>query len=166
MSDDEQSAGMDDGRQTEYAVEFVSGLVEAFGLTGSVASATVDDHYDEVRVTGADLGMLIGPKAGSLDAIQELTRVVAQRRSGGRGESRLRVDIGGYRAKRKEALSRFVNQVADEVVSSGTARALEPMPSSDRKIIHDALTGRTDIETHSEGEDPYRRVVITPVGSN
>jgi len=50
------------------------------------------------------------------------------------------------------------------VVASGTARALEPMPSPDRKIVHDALTGRTDITTHSEGDDPNRRVVIVPVG--
>jgi spoIIIJ-associated protein len=79
-------------------------------------------------------------------------------------DTRLRIDIGGYRAKRREALSRFVTQVADEVVASGTARALEPMPSPDRKIVHDALTGRTDITTHSEGDDPNRRVVIVPVG--
>jgi spoIIIJ-associated protein len=77
-------------------------------------------------------------------------------------DTRLRIDIGGYRAKRKEALSRFVTQVADEVVSTGSARALEAMPSPDRKIVHDALTGRTDIVTHSEGEDPNRRVVISP----
>ncbi|NDH48611.1 MAG: hypothetical protein EBX99_12390 [Acidimicrobiia bacterium] len=104
---------------------------------------------------------MVGPRGSTLQAVQDITRVVAQRRMGDH-DTRLRIDIGGYRAKRKEALSRFVNQVADEVVSSGTARALEAMPSSDRKIVHDALTGRTDIATHSEGEDPNRRVVITP----
>lgn len=146
------------------AEKFLGGLVSAFGLSGSASSA-VDGDEIEVNVNGADLGLLVGPRGSTLQAVQDLTRVVSQRRMGDH-DTRLRVDIGGYRAKRKEALSRFVNQVADEVVSSGTARALEPMPSSDRKIIHDALTGRTDIETHSEGEDPYRRVVITPVGSN
>jgi len=142
------------------AEKFLVGLVSAFGLSGSAASKIEGDEI-EVDVNGADLGILVGPRGSTLQAVQDLARVVSQRRMGDH-DTRLRVDIGGYRAKRKEALSRFVNQVADEVVASGTARALEPMPSSDRKIIHDALTGRTDIGTHSEGEDPYRRVVITP----
>ena len=142
------------------AEKFLVGLVSAFGLSGSAASKIEGDEI-EVDVNGADLGILVGPRGSTLQAVQDLARVVSQRRMGDH-DTRLRVDIGGYRAKRKEALSRFVNQVAEEVVASGTARALEPMPSSDRKIIHDALTGRTDIGTHSEGEDPYRRVVITP----
>lgn len=163
MSDDEQfSGGTDDGRQTDYAVEFVTGLVEAFGLTATVSSATVDDHYDEVRVSGSDLGILIGPRAGALDAVQELTRVVAQRRSGGRGESRLRVDIGGYRQRRREALERFVIKIADEVRATGTVKALEPMNSADRKVVHDVVGTLEGVATRSEGEDPRRRVVIVP----
>jgi len=163
MSEDEQVSGVtDDGRQTEYAVEFVSGLVEAFGLEATVTSATVDDHYDEVRVSGSDLGILIGPRAGALDAVQEVTRVVAQRRSGGRGESRLRVDIGGYRQRRREALERFVIKIADEVRATGTVKALEPMNSADRKVVHDVVGTLEGVATRSEGEDPRRRVVIVP----
>jgi len=163
MNEDEQVSGVaDDGRQTEYAVEFVSGLVGAFGLTATVTSATVDEHYDEVRVSGSDLGILIGPRAGALDAVQELTRVVAQRRSGGRGESRLRVDIGGYRQRRREALERFVIKIADEVRATGTVKALEPMNSADRKVVHDVVGTLEGVATRSEGEDPRRRVVIVP----
>ena len=142
------------------AEKFLAGLVNAFGLTATTGR-NIEGGEIEVTVSGGDLGILVGPRGTTMQAVQDLTRVVSQRRLGDH-ETRLRIDIAQYRAKRKEALSRFVNQVADEVVASGTARALEPMPSADRKIIHDALTGRTDISTHSEGEDPDRRVVISP----
>lgn len=142
------------------AEKFLVGLADAFGVQAT-ASNSIEGDEIEVDLHGADLGLLVGPRGSTLQAVQDITRVVSQRRIGDH-DTRLRIDIGGYRAKRREALGRFVNQVADEVVASGTARALEPMPSSDRKIIHDALTGRTDIATHSEGEEPSRRVIISP----
>jgi len=97
-------------------------------------------------------------------AIQDLTRVASQRRLGDH-DTRLRVDVGGYRERRREALSRFATQIAEQVVSSGEARALEPMPSADRKVIHDVLTDNTAVVTRSEGEDPNRRVVIAPANA-
>lgn len=142
------------------AEKFLQGLAAALGAQATTATE-IDGENIEVHLNGSDLGLLVGPRGSTLQAVQDLTRVVSQRRVGDH-DTRLRIDIGGYRAKRREALSRFVNQVADEVVASGTARALEPMPSADRKIVHDALNGRTDISTHSEGEDPNRRVVIAP----
>jgi len=163
MTEEDRSENpSDDGRQTEHAVDFLTGLVAAFGLTATVTSVAVDDHYDEVRITGNDLGMLIGPRAGALDSVQELTRVVAQRRSGGRGESRLRVDVAGYRQRRREALERFALKIAEEVKATGTIKALEPMNSADRKVVHDAIGALDGVSTLSEGEDPRRRVVIVP----
>lgn len=93
--------------------------------------------------------------------MQDLARVAAQRRLGDH-DTRLRVDVGGYRERRREALGRFAVQMADEVKASGVARVLEPMSSADRKIIHDTLSGVEGIETRSEGDDPQRRVVIEP----
>ena len=84
---------------------------------------------------------------------------MSQRRFGDH-ETRLRVDVAGYREKRREALTRFALKVAGDVKSSGQARALEPMNSSDRKIVHDALTELEGISTRSEGSDPFRRVVV------
>lgn len=150
----------DPAQVASEAEKFLLGLADALGASAS-ANSVIDGEDIEVHLNGNDLGLLVGPRGSTLQAVQDLTRVVAQRRMGDH-DTRLRIDVGGYRAKRKEALGRFVNQVADEVVSTGSARALEAMPSSDRKIVHDALTGRTDISTHSEGEDPNRRVVITP----
>lgn len=142
------------------AEKFLMGLAEALGASATT-TVDIDGENIEVHLDGTELGLLVGPRGTTLQAVQDLTRVVSQRRVGDH-DTRLRIDVGGYRAKRREALSRFVNQVADDVVASGTARALEAMPSSDRKIVHDALNGRTDISTHSEGEDPNRRVVISP----
>lgn len=145
------------------AEKFLIGLAASLGATGKTA-VNIEGNDIEVQLNGSDLGLLVGPRGSTLQAVQDITRVVSQRRMGDH-DTRLRIDIGGYRAKRKEALSRFVTQVADEVVASGSARALEAMPSPDRKIVHDALTGRTDIATHSEGEDPNRRVVISPAAA-
>jgi spoIIIJ-associated protein len=142
------------------AEKFLVGLAASIGAAGETVVIIQGDDI-EVQLNGSELGLLVGPRGSTLQAVQDITRVVSQRRMGDH-DTRLRIDIGGYRAKRKEALSRFVTQVADEVVATGSARALEAMPSPDRKIVHDALTGRTDIVTHSEGEDPNRRVVISP----
>jgi spoIIIJ-associated protein len=142
------------------AAEFLRGLVDSFGLSGTVAM-TADGDEIEVTVDGADLGLLVGPRGATLQAVQDLTRVAAQRRLGDH-DTRLRVDVGGYRARRKEALSRFATQIADQVVSEGRAKRLEPMGSADRKIVHDALSDRSDVSTRSEGDDPNRFVVITP----
>jgi spoIIIJ-associated protein len=142
------------------AQTFMEALVAAFGLQGTVELVADGDDL-EVRVHGSDLGLLVGPRGTTLQAVQDLARVAAQRRLGDH-DSRLRVDVGGYRERRREALGRFAAQVADDVRASGVARALEPMSSADRKIVHDALAGVEGVVTRSEGDDPQRRVVIAP----
>jgi spoIIIJ-associated protein len=144
----------------EEAVRFMNGLVSAFGLSGSAELVEQGDDL-EVRVHGDNLGLLVGPRGTTLQAVQDLVRVAAQRRIGDH-DTRLRVDIGGYRERRREALGRFAEQMAAEVKNSGVARVLEPMSSADRKVIHDVLSGDEGIVTRSEGEDPQRRVVIAP----
>ncbi|MBM3805741.1 MAG: Jag N-terminal domain-containing protein [Actinobacteria bacterium] len=140
------------------ATTFLEGLVKSAGLTGSV-SAKIDGEHIDIDVLGDDLGFLVGTKGATLLAVQDLTRVVSQRRLGDH-DTRLRVDVAGYREKRREALTRFALKVAGDVKTSGQARALEPMNSSDRKIVHDALTEVEGISTRSEGSDPFRRVVV------
>ncbi len=140
------------------ATTFLEGLVKSAGLSGSVSAKVEGEHID-IDVLGEDLGFLVGTKGATLLAVQDLTRVVSQRRLGDH-ETRLRVDVAGYREKRREALSRFALKVAEDVKTSGQARALEPMNSSDRKIVHDALTEVEGVSTRSEGSDPFRRVVV------
>jgi spoIIIJ-associated protein len=164
IDDSEQKETPVDAQQVgDEAQKFVQGLVDAFGLTGTAALRRDGDDL-EVAVEGSDLGLLVGPRGVTLQAIQELTRVAAQRRLGDH-DTRLRVDVGGYRVRRREALTRFAQEQAAAVISEGKARILEPMSSADRKVIHDTLVEVEGVETRSEGDDPNRRVIIAPAGA-
>ena len=147
----------------EEARRFVDELVAAFRLTGTTELIADGDDL-EIRVHGQELGLLVGPRGTTLQAVQDLTRVASQRRLGDHN-TRLRVDVGGYRERRRAALGTFATQMAEEVKASGVARVLEPMSSADRKVIHDTLAEIDEISTRSEGDDPYRRVVIAPANA-
>jgi len=149
--------------QGQVAEQFLVGLLERFGATADIAVSQVDDEAVEVQVNGAELGLLIGPKGQTLQAVQELTRTVVQRRSVAR-TGRIYVDIAGYRVRRREALERFTTQVADDVRATGVQRVLEPMSAADRKVVHDTANDLEGVRTISEGEEPRRRVVILPDG--
>ena len=151
--------------QGETARAFVAGLVEAFGATGTTTVDEVDDETVEIKVSGDDLGLLIGPKGATLTAVQELTRTVVQRAAGSGRGARVRVDIGGYRERRREALERFTRTIAEQVLASGTPTALEPMAPPDRKVVHDTVNTIDGVRTTSEGEEPRRRVVLLPDGA-
>ena len=144
------------------AEEFLKGLLDRLGTDASVSSTSETEGFVELNVSGDGLGILIGPKGATLLALQELTRTVVQRRFPS-AETRVVVDVNGYRKRRHEALARFAQQVASEVVATNTRRALEPMPPADRKVVHDALNSVPGVMTVSEGEEPNRRVVLVPV---
>ncbi len=150
--------------QEAAALRFLDGVLGAFELSGAVAvrSEAAEDNAIELDVTGEELGLLVGPKGNTLNALQELTRTVVQREADGAKTDRLRVDVAGYRERRAVALANFARGVADDVVESGNEKVLEPMGPADRKIVHDALTDVEGVETGSEGEEPRRRVVIRP----
>ena len=143
----------------DAATTFLEGLFAAAGLTAQIDS-TIDGDEIEVMVHGEELMMFVGPRGSTLTTLQDVTRVVSQRRLGDH-DTRLRLDVGGYRQRRKDALGRFAQKVANDVLESGTPRILEPMNSADRKIVHDTLADMAGIVTHSEGDDPFRRVVVS-----
>ena len=147
----------------DAATTFLDGLFAAAGLPATVES-TIDGEEIEIAVHGENLTMFVGPRGNTLTNLQDITRVVSQRRLGDH-DTRLRVDVGGYRQRRKDALGRFALKVANDVVESGTPRILEPMNSADRKIVHDTLADMEGIVTHSEGDDPFRRVVVSKAPS-
>jgi spoIIIJ-associated protein len=149
-------------QQADLTEEFLSGLLGAFGVEGRVERTAVDEDTIEVQVAGEDLGLLIGPKGQTLLAVQDLARTFVQRKATGIHQGRVRIDVGGYRQRRREALQRFVRQVATEVQTSGMQKALEPMAAGDRKVVHDEVNLIEGVRTISEGEDPRRRVVIIP----
>jgi spoIIIJ-associated protein len=154
------------GDQADIITEFLEGLLASIGAEGSVGRNQLDDETIELSVDGDDLGLLIGPKGQTLTAVHELSRTVLQRRATGRHVGRVRIDIGGYRHRRQEALARFVHQQAEIALESGSARALEPMNSADRKVVHDTVNEIDGVHTISEGADPHRRVVIVPEGAS
>ena len=147
--------------QGAIAERFLQGLLTEFGAQGAVAIREVDEDTIELVVSGEELSTLIGPKGSTLAALQEVTRTVVQRKTGARN-GRILVDVSGYRARRREALAGFTRQVADQVISSGVAKALEPMTPADRKVVHDTVNDIEGVRTSSQGEEPRRRVVISP----
>jgi len=147
--------------QADAGRAFLEGLVAELSLPASVAPETVDEETVELRVDGSELGFLIGPKGTTLAALQDVTRTVVNRRTGGRN-GRLLVDVAGYRQKRKQALERFTREVVAQVKETGSPRALEAMSPPDRKVVHDTVNEIEGVSTVSEGEEPARRVIITP----
>ena len=149
--------------QRQAVETFLTELLGSFGRPDATVAVTVaEDEAIEASVDGPELGLLVGHKGVALQAVQELARSVVQRQFVGQTHARIRVDIAGYRARRKEALERFARHVAETVKTSGVAKALDPMSSADRKVVHDVVNEVEGVSTVSEGEDAARRVVIRP----
>lgn len=144
--------------------EFLEGLARSFGVEASASVVTADDDSFEINLDGpADqLGLLIGPRGQHLVSLHEVTKTMLQRRLPGATRARIRVDVGGYRATRRAALETFVQELIVQVRDSGEERGLEPMNSSDRKVVHDTVNDADGVKTVSIGEEPRRRVVIVP----
>src|SRR5690606_36193499 len=156
--------GLDLEAQRAAVEGFLTDIVAAFGRDDATVAVTVseDDQALEATVEGPELGLLVGQKGVTLQAVQELVRSMVQRRFVGQSHARVRVDVAGYRARRKQALERFAAGVAESVKETGVAKALDPMGSADRKVVHDAVNEIEGVTTVSEGEDAARRVVIRP----
>lgn len=150
--------------QVAVAKEFLDGLLVEYGFEASIETRVIDEETAELAAVGEGLGMLVGPKGSTLAALQNVTRTVVQRRFPNNRTGRILVDVAGYRERRAAALQRFSKQVAEEVIETGSERALEAMTPADRKIVHDAVHEIEGVATRSEGEDPDRYVVISPAG--
>jgi spoIIIJ-associated protein len=149
--------------QRQAVESFLADLLAAFGRSDATVTVTLsEDEAIEASVEGSELGLLVGQKGVTLQAGQELVRSMVQRRFVGQTHARVRLDVAGYRARRKVALERFAREVAESVKANGVAKALDPMGSADRKVVHDAVNEIEGVSTASEGEDAARRVVIRP----
>ncbi len=162
--EDTVAEGMSLAEQGVIAQEFLKGLLASMGITAAVTARELDEETVELAIDAdppTELGILVGPRGMTLQALQEVTRTVVQAKSTGRTD-RILVDVARYRERRVAALGRFAQKVAEEVVETGEERALEPMSAADRKAIHDALNGLETVVTRSEGDEPRRFVVIAP----
>jgi spoIIIJ-associated protein len=113
------------------------------------------------RFAGDEVGPLIGRRGQTIDAIQHLARRIVFK--AGEVGARVVVDADGYRERREVALCQEADEAADEALELGEAIELEPMPASERRVVHEHLRLRGDVETHSEGEEPERFLVISPL---
>ena len=139
------------------AVEFVTGLLQAMGLQGEVTSV-VEEGRAVIQVAGDDLGILIGRRGQTLDALQEVTRTAVQRKL--RSHARLLVDVENYRGRRKASLAEYAREMAQRAIERGTEIELEAMNAYERKIVHDAVAEIEGASSFSEGEEPNRKVVV------
>src|SRR6185437_2161274 len=138
----------------------VSRVVGALGLRASV---DIEETDEEIRATvnGDDLGLLIGRHGATIDAVQHLAMRAAFHSSS--DHKAVVVDAAGYRERREAALKRAADRAVEDALSFGRAVELEPMNPQERRIVHVYLRDRTDVQTHSEGDEPDRRLVVTPV---
>jgi spoIIIJ-associated protein len=151
---------------TEEAAERLRDLleqvVESLDLDAEVEVET-DDETLRGSIEGEDLGVLIGRHGQTIDALEHLATRIAFRGDGDR--LRVVVDAAGYRARRAEALERQADKAVSEAVRFGRPVALDAMVASERKLVHEYLRDRHDVETYSEGEEPDRHLVVAPVVS-
>ena len=145
--------------QAEVVKTFLEGLLSSFGLEGIVTSG-VEDNTIIADIQGEQTEALIGPTGSIMHAINEVTRTVVQRRT--HESVRLRLDIAGFGAQRREALAIYAQRLGDQVKDEGAEIMLEPMNAGDRKVIHDAVSDIEGVNSYSEGDEPRRSVVLSP----
>jgi spoIIIJ-associated protein len=124
-----------------------------------------DGETVSIRFTGNDLGVLIGRRGQTVDAIEQIANAIVHQQIGP-GEKRAAVDAGGYRERQKAALSYAALQAAKRVISSGEPHALEPMSAYERRLVHERLKDYAGVTTTSEGSDPSRYVVVLPADAD
>ena len=152
---------MDNDEQIQVVENFLAGLLGAFGLEGTLQSS-VDDKDLVTNISGQNLGLLVGPRLGTLEAVQELARLALQREAEGKEYARVSIDVEGIRQERKASLERFVAEQSALVKDSGKTVVFEDMSSADRKQVHDLASVIDGVKSVSEGEDPRRRVALAP----
>lgn len=140
-------------------LDLLEAIAQSSGLEVDVA-AEEDDETIVGRFLGEDVGPLIGRRGQTIDAIQHLARRIVFQ--SGEGSKRVVVDADGYRERREAALCEEADDAANEAIELGEAIELEPMPAAERRVVHEHLRLRGDVETHSEGEEPERFLVISP----
>lgn len=144
--------------QADVTRQFLEGLVEAFGLEGTVTT-TLEDDVIVADVSGDQTEAMVGVRGTVRSAIHELTRTVLQRYS--KDTARIRLDIAGYAERRRKALSIYAEQLIEQLKEEGGEIMLEPMSPADRKVIHDAAAAHEGVSSYSEGEPPRRFVVLS-----
>jgi spoIIIJ-associated protein len=157
--DDERSGDDPLVREGDVAGDYLERLLDILDVDGDI-DLDVEGDRASVAIVGGRLDDLIGPDGATLEALQELTRLAVAQSTGVR--SRLMLDVGEYRAKRRADLTRLAGETARRVNSSGQPERLAPMNPFERKVVHDVIASAAGVHSESEGEEPNRRVVVLP----
>ena len=144
-------------REGDIAADYLERLLDIADYDGDI-DLDVENDRAIVAIVGTDLQPLVGNRGETLDALQELTRLAVQQKTGTR--SRLMLDVSGHRQARRVELSTLAADTAARVLESGEDAALTPMNPFERKVVHDAVAAIDGVHSESEGEEPNRRVVI------
>ena len=147
------------------AEEVVSKLIYHMGMTAQVSahydeSDSADNRTIQVDVRGEDLSALIGRRAETLASFQHVASLIVGKQT--QQWVQVIIDVEGYRARREKQIRQLANRMADQVTKTGRKVTMEPMPSSERRVVHIELRGHPAVKTESTGEEPYRKVVILP----
>lgn len=137
---------------------YLEEIARDMGIDDLDITLHVDGKYVAFQLESEKAALLIGKRGQTLNALQQLAQLVANKHS--TQFKVVRVDVGDYRERRQQSLEQLAGRMADRAVRTGRRVQLEPMPAYERKVIHHALSSRMDIETYSEGSDPYRYLVI------
>jgi spoIIIJ-associated protein len=143
------------------AYDLVQGLCEASGMEARAVVRSAQKPYLNIEMMGADIQLTFARMGQGLDALQLLCNMILPRHMD--SDVRLMLDAEGYRARRAEALTQRAVDLAREVKERNQEAELEPLPAHERRIIHSALSDDPDVSTYSEGDEPHRRIVISPV---
>jgi len=158
-SDESAPTDSDLFRQSEIAADYIEGLLDILDYDGDI-DELVQSGRPMVEVVGGRLNALVGTRGATLEALQELSRLVVFRQTG--GPSRLLLDVGGFRAGRRKELVAVAKNAAEKVKQHGESVRLEPMSAFERKCVHDVINAMAGVESESEGVEPSRRIVIRP----
>ena len=154
-----KKAPIDHAAAEKNAVQFLNATFKAMKLEVEVKASFDEDENLNVDLSGPEMGILIGKRGQTLDSIQYLTSLVVNKENG--SYIRVKVDTEDYRRRRKETLENLAKNIASKVRRTKKPVFLEPMNPYERRIIHSALQNNPYVSTHSEGEEPYRKVVVT-----
>jgi spoIIIJ-associated protein len=156
--DDADPEVVDLEQEGEIAADYVEGLLDVADLDGDI-DMDVEGDRALVSVVGATLDELVGSRGEVLEALQELTRLAVHRQTGVR--TRVMLDVGGYRVRRRAELAETGREAAEEVKRTGEPKRLWAMNRFERKVVHDAIAA-AGLASESEGEEPHRKVVVLP----
>jgi len=149
-------------RAADHVSEVLERIATALGVDAEVR-AEEDAEGIAAEFVGEDVGALIGHHGATIDAIQHLTYRIVFHGAGADGRRRISVDAAGYRERRAATLRALADQAAESAVRERRPVALEPMSASERRVVHEHLKSRFDVETYSEGQEPSRRLVVAPL---